>query len=356
MKKRRLILGMLILSVVFSATSASFSIAWYASATRLRVEMFEVNIDADRRLLISTEEEGEYVSALGVNDLRRTGYFTPVSTCFASTWKGEEEPVFYDMSFHFWDRDGAPYLRPMTKPEISPRPAYFSQTLYLKSDLDAYLGVDMEQSHILPNVEKNETYAETLAERAGDPALKDDFLEKLNNIHNCARMSVLVDGQYAILDPNGNEKGPVYYGGPLDNDNDNYFDAYKSDVDHEFYEVFYGEIKEGCSRDDLVYKPVSSTDVEADGEYSAFTARHQAGVHALDMEASKPFIATEPRLLTEDLAPSRSLPPFYFEADAYTPKKVVVSFYLEGWDLDSINHVMGASFDIDLSFKIIRER
>ena len=32
--------------------------------------------------------------------------------------------------------------------------------------------------------------------------------------------------------------------------------------------------------------------------------------------------------------------------------KIVLSFYLEGWDLDNINETMDAGFDINLAFKV----
>ena len=39
---------------------------------------------------------------------------------------------------------------------------------------------------------------------------------------------------------------------------------------------------------------------------------------------------------------------------ANQPREIVISIYLEGWDLDCINGTMGASFNTKLSFKILR--
>ena len=36
------------------------------------------------------------------------------------------------------------------------------------------------------------------------------------------------------------------------------------------------------------------------------------------------------------------------------PTEIVLSIYLEGWDLDCYNSTMGASFDAQLSFKVLR--
>ena len=38
----------------------------------------------------------------------------------------------------------------------------------------------------------------------------------------------------------------------------------------------------------------------------------------------------------------------------HKPTEIVVSIYLEGWDLDCINATMGASFSTKLSFKLLR--
>ena len=48
--------------------------------------------------------------------------------------------------------------------------------------------------------------------------------------------------------------------------------------------------------------------------------------------------------------------PFHFPVYRNTPKEVVISMYIEGWDLKSVNYNMGASFTADLSFMIEREK
>ena len=68
------------------------------------------------------------------------------------------------------------------------------------------------------------------------------------------------------------------------------------------------------------------------------------------------MIEVEPSLTPATLSAELPFPDFSFTLDAYTPKRLVVSFFLEGWDLDSVNAAMGASFIWNLSFRIIRER
>ena len=347
-------------SVALAAASASFSIAWYATSANVYVESIIIGADPERELLIGLTEEGEFKPALASEELERIGRFTPVSTCFASRWRGKvDKPAFFDLS-HPWLEPFEPYAYP------GDQWGYFSQAVYLKADDDVIAGIDFEALRVIPDQAKNWAYAQELARiderKASDPAYvatfrdhyhtAEEHLDRLNAAVNCARVSLLVDDQYFIVDPNKDDA--VVYGGALDNNNDGYYDAYT--LNGESYETFYGELKEGYTRQDLVYLPSSEQDSASPEEFTAFDARHKKGVHALDLEASKDIIAVEPSLGKAELNAFLPMPSLNFNLDAYTPKRVVVSFFLEGWDLDSVNGAMGASFDLDLSFKIIRER
>lgn len=344
MKKRRLIIAFLSMGVALSAASLSFSYAWYASGTQLHVEEIDVKIQAERRLTLSTKIDGEYKSDLVASDLNRTGLFTPVSTCFDSTWRGKGKPRFYDMSRPMWNLHGVPALF-----EANDH-GYFSQELYLQCDDDVIATIDPELTFANYNETLNRTYAAKLAKDDGEYT-EEEYLSRLNGIKNCARLSVLVDDQYLIYDPNSKAGETVYYGGALDNNNDGLYDFYQDPDDGKFYEVFYGE---AIDRSKLVYLEPNAEEIAAEGELTAFNAGHAAGVHILDFEASKEFIKTEPKTEAKDFGIEET--PLMFDLDRYTPKKVTVSFYLEGWDLDSVNGAMGSSFDLQLAFKILRER
>lgn len=361
MKRNRLILAALIAGVALTSTSVSFSFAWYASATRLRVENIVLEVDTERELLISNAIDGEYKPrvSLAEGDLEKTSLFAPVTTAFGSTWEGEDMPKFYDMSYSQVKFSGEPYVYE------APKRGYFCQELFLKADDNLYVTIKTDDypgddptpnTRITPNVAMNEAYAEELVEKRGQFS-KEEYVQRLNGIVDCARVAVLIDDHFIIFNPNKTDEGEVYYGGALDNDRDRYYDYYQDQTTHELYEVFYGELKEGYERSDLVYTDPESEDSVLVGEWSAFNAIHKAGVHRLDLEASKPFIQTEHSYSPEDFSWDKGfLPTFQFELDAYVPKRIVVAFYLEGWDLDSHNAPMGAYFDLELIFRIVRER
>ena len=245
MKRNRILIALLSMSAALSAASVSFSIAWYASATRLRVEMLRIEADPNRSLLISNAEEGEYKEHLSKADLHEIGFLTPVTSCFQSSWLGiEDMPHFYDMSY-VAGNNKIP-MRHDAKTD-----GYFSQELWLKCDTDAIIGIDMQSTSITSDEAKNAEYAHYL-ETEYPEFTYEEHLERLNKAKDCGRVSVLADEQYGIFDPNYNED-VVYYAGPLDNGNNRYFDTYIDRDDNKEYEVCYGEYAEGKSVDDLTY-------------------------------------------------------------------------------------------------------
>ncbi len=356
MKRSIPVLALMSVSVALLAASASFSFAWYASGATLYVESIRIEADPDRLLTISTEKEGEYKSDLRKDDLHSVGLFTPVTMAYDSTWVGEEEPILYDMSHHY-GLSGDPVLF-----KASPD-GYFSQEVYLKCDDDVIAGVDIEATSILPDEKANADYAKVLTRdeglAEGDELFSSrasEWKARLDAVKDCGRVSLYVDGKNFVVDPNANEEGDVLYGGALDNDNDRYFDFYQNPDDGLFYETCYGELLDGHSREELVYLPPLEQDSPLLGEPSAFNARHKAGVHRLDLDSNAAILRKEGRLTSKELTAQLEMPALAFELNAYEPKRVVVSFFLEGWDRDSINGAMGASFLLNLSLRIIRER
>ena len=47
--------------------------------------------------------------------------------------------------------------------------------------------------------------------------------------------------------------------------------------------------------------------------------------------------------------------PFVIPVYREYSQEIVISIYIEGWDLDSVNYTMGAAFTSDLTFMIERE-
>jgi hypothetical protein len=260
---------------------------------------------------------------------------------------------------------------------VKPGFGYFSQKYYLLADDDVYVTIDPEKTYIKANEEYNASYAEYLYDyyqKLGDEHYAkykdysvDQLYERLNRIVDAMRFSILIkDGEeysYTIIDPNYKEE--TLLGGVLDNAMDQYYDYYHKSSTNEYYERVYGEFvgqaedPEGKPIGTPVYDEALASDsdlLEPDEAPNAFNARHKQGVRTFNLERSKNEnnfrIKSEPAINLEDFKTGN---PYHFPVYMDTPKEIVVSLYIEGWDLDSVNYTMGAAFNADLSFTIERE-
>ena len=364
MNKRRLIISFFLGMLALSVASLSFSIAWYASATYLTVDSIDIEIQADRKLQISTtNREEDFVDRLNYEDLKQNvGAFIPVSTVFSDEWIQKPlenpKPIFYDQSFP-WTMKGEPEKHEAYN-------GFYSQEIYIDCDDDVFVTIDTESTFLRENKMYNEKYAKEIEDDYPE-LTREEIVQKLNEIPKSMRFSILVpldsptsdEYYYYVIDPNKKEgDDDVEFGGILDNSNQkdqHYYDCYL-DSDDKLYETVYGDVND---RSLIKYKDEAETeDSVIVGERSAFNAHHQKGVHRFDYEASKANgmqFAKENSITYDDIEKDPytiSIPVYGYSKG---PRKIIVSIYIEGWDLRSINSTMGASFLAELSFKILRE-
>lgn len=360
MNKKRLILSFFVGMLAITAASLSFSLAWYATASRLYIDAIDIAIDAERKLKISTvDQEDKYVDHLSYEDLRHdVGVFAPVSSVFSDEWVNlrAPKPMFYDQAFT-WELPGEPERH-------EAHYGFYSQEIYIGCDDDVYVTIDREKTFIHANEEYNKKYAHEIKDDYPEYT-EQEIVNKLNVIPESMRISILVpletpDGDYAyyIIDPNKEENDEeVLFGGILDNKNqklEHYYDCYLKD--NELYETVYGDVND---RSLIVYdEDVVSEDTTIVGERSAFNAIHRKGSHKFNYQASYEKgmrFATEKSISYSDLEKKPNLISIPIYGRSRGARKIIVSIYIEGWDPRSINSTMGASFIADLSFEILRE-
>ena len=329
MKKSKFILAFYVGVIALGVASLSMSIAWYATSARLFVNSIDITIDADRDLLISTSKDGEYRDSISFSELDPTGVFTPLTSAHSSLWMQNQEdtPVFYDET-KFSTVENVNLI------DVADH-GYFSQKFYLLADDDVYVSIDGNKTSLLANEQFNYSYARTLYEeyQAGHDDYKksltvEDIEERLNKIVEAMRFSILVkdinEYSYTIIEPYKN--GDTYLGGLLDNDVDRYYDYYFKDDSSIAYERVYGN------------------------------ARHKAGTKTFNLEKSKENGVEIKKEETYDINDFNSnVKPYHFPVYRDTPKEITVSIYIEGWDLESVNYTMGASFVSNFTFMIERE-
>ena len=134
--------------------------------------------------------------------------------------------------------------------------------------------------------------------------------------------------------------------------------------EYEEREVVYGELND---RSLIEYDPPVNPNGEAENQEEPTHVKHFFGNSFKPVNGSKDYaftyneqasyekglrIAKETSYSFEQLKTSD--PAVKIPCKANTPRKIVISFYLEGWDTDCINYTMGSAFDIDLSFKLLR--
>jgi len=340
MKKRNVIILLFSTVVAISAASIGITIAWYSSGAAAQVDNIKLSITGDKNLLISTSGlEDTFKEELTKDDLIKVDKFMPVSSMHSSTWiaNKESKPKFY--------------VNPISgsknpTPTISTT-GYYSQELYLKSDYSCAVSIDKNEVNFRANESINKEVAKGLQSRFPEYTLS-QIEENLNKIYKSLRLSVLVPDvdnyQYAILDPN--KDGDTYLAGILDMDNNSYYDTYK---DNNYYECVYGEV---TNRDKIVFDDPKEEEIK-EKSHSCFIANHYNNAYRFNKEKSisnGAILAIENSYSLDEIETGLEIPVKAFEA-----RKILLSIYLEGWDLENTDLSMYASFLLDFKFKITKE-
>lgn len=376
MNKRRIVLSAIIGTIALSALSLSISLAWYASSDRLGVNTVEISIQATRGLKISKSEDPDSFVG-GIKEGKSDFLFSPVSAMNQKLWMDEkgDTPKFYDCSNYLVPSNGVPIQEETAR-------GFYQQTYYLLSDSNFYATLDVDPD------DENACFCEVLN---GDnlPKAKEiyhdvpglgltveEIKDKLDELIKSIRISILVPDEnyyeYYIVDPyKATDQNGDYietlYGGRLDNKRDGFFDTYERMNDQQNYEereVVYGELND---RSLIVYDDPINPTGQHDEQEEPTIVRHFFGdsfhpangsidtAYTYNEQASKENgleIAKEKSYSFDELRTNN--PAILIPCKANTPRKIIVSFYLEGWDTDCINYTMGSSFDINLSFKLLR--
>lgn len=352
-KRNRFLTWLLLGVVALASTSISFSLAWYATSANLRVEAIEINVDTSADLKISPKKDDldSYTDELTRNDLDKVALFVPVSTMFEDSWHGEngtKVPTFYEYMSFFTPSSGVPYGPSKVKQ------GFYSQSLYLLADDDVYVSIDPLATSLKANVASNDAYASSIANQY--PSLThEEIVERLNDLEKALRYSIydVAADTYTIIDPHKEEI--TYYGGILDNDRDEYYDSYNA-IDGFRKETIYGEV---YHREKALYSEPLSAETPAPSEYNSFSAKAAKNTCRFLKEESLAngleLAVEQSHRLEEFDTLSLTENPLVMECHRDTPKEIVLSVYLEGWDLDCVNATMGGNFLAQIQFKILRE-
>ena len=355
MNKRRFVISLILGTVALSVISLSASLAWYASSDRLQVNSIDLDLRTDESVGLyigtSTNEEA-FKEKLSNEDLNKVKQFAPTSSMFYNHWLDAKKdmPEFYNVTEH--DIYGVPDF---DKPSSD---GFYQQKLYLLNNIDYYVTLDTEQTFITSDKTSNHLRAQALVGKVGELTV-DEIEEKLNKLENSMRFSILVNTpnfyQYYIIDPNKDENKVTYYAGRLDVNADEYYDTFND------REILYGEVE---NRNQIAYDNPTSDTLAPNDDYDPF--RHSFFGNSFEGKSKETAYTyneqnslqagvkykQEPSISLDDINSNDN--PLLIPCYNGVPTEIVLSIYLEGWDLDCYNSTMGASFDAQLSFKVLR--
>lgn len=370
--KKSTVICLLTSLVALTAASASVSVAWYATASRLAVEDINVTLSGSSELLISTKnEKGTFKSELNYEDLQQVEAFEPVSGLFRDEWflKGEKNPKFYECpnsrSTIIIHSETNTYAEPT---HFLAKKGFYSQELFLYSESNYYALLDLENTIIEPNSLANWSRAEKLAEEAkakGRTKTAEEYYKELNNLVNSIRFSVLVDSpdkyDYKLFDPIKNQSS-TKLGGLVDSSGDGYFDT--AGINENKCETIYGEVNDrnlikylDSPQQEIIIENSSWHHANHDREAMQidFASSYQNG---LEIELENAMSLEEYKTLREKVV-SRKASQEEKDALLLIPlstgvaTRIVLSIYFEGFDLDNTNETMSGSFTSKIGFDVV---
>lgn len=338
---RKVLLFYLVM-ILCLVSSVSVTAAWYVDNRNLYVKDFDIGFNGDKEVKIGTTEE-EFYEDIPSSDILEVEGFVPVSSMYSYKWLEQKKttPEFRQS-----------YSSLTTESEMDSgiaKKGFYSQEFYLYSERNVIVSL-AEETKVEPNVKKNLETAKKIKDEYPDLS-QDKILDNLNSIANSLRISILVPDEnyysYFIIDPKKDDE-KIYFVGRLDNNADGYYD-FKAGKERLFGEYEEDDIAK------IVYKDENVIDSELSDTTkmaSAFNAKTRKGIKAIDWKKTleNGFEPVEEKSLTVEEASNTMLVPLV----GLKPQKIIISIYLEGWDLDNTDITRLGSFSADIKFKVLR--
>jgi len=344
--KSKLILELIVTAIAFGGLVTG-TFAWFSVANDVSVATFNITYgQADKiqfGLIVPAErpdlgEAGSltFFDNLSDENLVDYGYndkespLSPVSSMFESLWLNETTGLA--------DEDLFPVLRSSystyqnTTESNQARSGFFQFEFYLKSNMNMYLYLDSTASIIADAFVNGQNSPQKAAE--------------LDKISSSLRVSFLSSLGFNIWEPNTDVAGTTAFGGRLDVlDQDGYYDSDGTNGDYR--EIMFGEYNDPSK---IIYSEGARSSAEK--PLTSFNASTASGVNPLDLDASIDnglVIAHENSKTTATLSNQTLDSSALAYLPEYTPVRLVVTVYAEGWDLDNTNLIQDASFLLNLT-------
>jgi len=326
-------------NIVDIARINNINLIFYNEDTTLTLELLDRNGEVVKNEDGSIKY-GEFTNEeLGINSETK---LDNVSGMFESSWNGGEENTSDVVpTFRSAYRSVGNYQQTVDATggysEDGYQKNYIQNSFYLTCSKDARIYLS-DNTNLIPNEELNEE----IAKRTGAS------LEGLNKAAQAARISFYSDDGYVITKL---DEEQTLFGGILDINCDGYYD-YRSD-DEEMKEVLYGEYDSS----EVIYEGVGEAQTPLDTN-NTFISNHKEGVKMIK-DNGIDIVKKENSVTIDSLKPSvfeelgrgdgnEPEPIMYLKANER--KRLVVSIYIEGWDLNTTDEIQLACFNFGLGF------
>ena len=366
-RKSRRVLVKLSFAVLIISSATSIGVSTYAYAASASLLTFsnigvQTIVPASINIGLKNQNTGDisYYDQLtnesftdnGLDEPNFVGLY-PVSSTYKENWLIKDENDTYNSVTPKFVRE---YVsgQDSQNPGYALSSRYYQVDMYFKEEATQSLSTNFYLSNLtkmVADTEKNEAAA------AKDATLDAD---DLNKIIDSLRVSILTPDDYFIID--FNKKEDVIQAGPLNlSDSDEYYDYTFGTSNEEEgepdKELLYGEY---TNSDKVVWDDPLESDsslADPDKPTSAFNAKVKAGVRPVNIEESiengvelkvEDSIALEDIVFDENKSDEENIR--LFSLDPGESKRIVITYYIEGWDLDNINDVQYASFLSNLAF------
>lgn len=352
MSNRKLfVVGLLSFALTLTASVTS-TYAWFAVSEAGKVSFAKLSITEDHSLQIGLKESDgniTYYDAVDDNILKdHFSNYVPgsplsdTSSMYQDLWLNEDTDYETALPIlrNAYSKNGDHH-----KSEVATS-GFYQFEFYFKADSDMYLFLDYNDTYCKPLHDTNQK----LADSSNGTISVDD----LDNVVNATRVSFFSKDGFTIYEPNQLSSSKTVFGGILDaTSKDGYYD-----YDSNKKEIVYGEYDDDAS---LVYDSAYDTDSTLNGRATCFNAIHKAGIERFNYEESvkKGLSFKQEKTYTlNQLAINQSQGQFDEESmrplaklKENTPTRVVVTIYLEGWDLDVTEAIGNGSFTLALGFR-----
>ncbi len=323
-------MGLALFSLTLSAFVTS-TVAWFAVSDYLRVENIKIEFEG-QDIKIGQKDENDVINWGNEITSDEQIYLEPVSSMFqdnsVSNYHQKLNPTFANPYPQADGNNGNTGVASK---------GFHQMEVFLKCEVGTYLYLDESTS-----IKANENMNRIIAGETGKP------LEELNNVGNAMRVSFYSEQSSIVYEPNVKESSHTKLGGLLDVQPwDGYYDYNSSSME----ELLHGEYNDNAVLyyDDPVNYDMSHP--ETDSLKDGFKGKTKAGVKHLDIEKSEKLgglhIKEEETYTLEDLSVGGTEILYLYPG---VETRLVVTFYLEGWDLDCSSELIDSAFTADINF------